>query len=38
VLGKVTNPDVIARKVNAAAGNALMTKDELNELNDSCPF
>jgi hypothetical protein len=38
VLGKVTNPDVIARNVNAAAGNALMTKDELNELNDSCPF
>jgi hypothetical protein len=38
VLGRISNPDVIARNVNAAAGNGLMTKDELNELNDSCPF
>ena len=35
VLGKVANPDVIARKINAAAGNSLMTKDELK---DSVPF
>ena len=35
VLGKVANPDVIARKINAAAGNSLITKDELN---DSVPF
>jgi hypothetical protein len=35
VLGTVANPDVIARKINAAAGNSLMTKDELN---DSVPF
>jgi hypothetical protein len=35
VLGAITNPDVIARKVNAAAGNGLLMKDELN---DACPF
>jgi hypothetical protein len=35
VLGKISNPDVIARKVNAAAGNGLLT---VNELNDSVPF
>jgi hypothetical protein len=35
VAGKVTNPDLIARQINAAAGNSLMT---LHELNDSCPF
>ena len=35
VVAKVTNPSVIARQINAAAGNSLMTKDELN---DACPF
>jgi hypothetical protein len=33
-----TSPDVVARRMNAAAGNPLMTIDELKELNDRPPF
>jgi hypothetical protein len=33
------NPDLVAREINAAAGNPLMTVAEHRELNDSdCPF
>lgn len=35
VVGKVTNPNVVARQINAAAGNGFLTKDELN---DAPPF
>ena len=37
VAGK-TNADVVAREMNAAAGNARMTVGELKQLNDDPPF